>query len=78
MNERDKLIVERVAADTPTLMQPNCPKCRYSPLEFMCNVARTPLGHLVAVIWCGHCGHTLQTQFLGVDQEQGPRIVRPS
>jgi hypothetical protein len=82
ITERDEQIIQGVSKDTPKIVQPNCPKCRYSPLEFLCNVARTPMGHLVAVIWCGHCGHTLNTQFIGVDQPQiqpaGPMIVRPS
>lgn len=76
MNERDENLIASVAAPK----QPRCPSCRNEPLSFACNVARTAAGHLVAVIWCGNCGHTLNTQFLGVDQarSQGPQIVRPA
>lgn len=78
-DERDLRLVERVEEDGPKIHQPKCPRCAYEPLEFACNVVRTVAGHLVAVIWCGHCGHTLNTQFLGVDHSQeSPRIVRPS
>jgi transcription elongation factor Elf1 len=66
-----------VQEGAPKIAQPKCPRCAHL-LEFVCNVVRTPPGHLVAVVWCGHCGHTLNTQFLGVDEPQGPRIVRPS
>jgi hypothetical protein len=59
------------------IAQPKCPRC-YKLLEFLCNVVRTPPGHLIAIVWCGNCGHTLQTQFIGMDEPQGPRIVRPS
>ena len=76
VTEKEEMI-QRVQDSTPKIEQPRCPLC-HRLLEFLCNVARTPAGHLVAVIWCGHCGHTLQTQFVGVDEPQGPRIVRPS
>ena len=55
---------------------PKCPRCSQL-LEFLCNVARTPPGHLVAVIWCGNCGHTLQVQFIGMDEPQRPKIIIP-
>jgi hypothetical protein len=79
--ERDERLIQDVCRDVPKIAQPKCPKCAYAPLEFLCNVARTGAGHLVAIVWCGHCGHTLTTQFLGVDQpivQPGPMIMRPS
>jgi hypothetical protein len=78
MNDRDEKLIEFVQKDLPRLHQPNCPKCKHEPLEFLCNVVKTPVGHLVLIIWCGHCGHTLSTQFVGMDQPQPPMIVRPS
>ena len=69
-------LIEKVQQDAPK--QPKCPRC-YALLEFLCNVVRTPVGHLVSVTWCGRCGHTLNVQFIGMDQPpEGPRIVRPS
>jgi transcription elongation factor Elf1 len=74
MIDKEELI-HSVQQDAPR--QPKCPKCQRSPLNFMCDVARTPAGHLVAVIWCANCGVTLQTQFVGMDQPQQPRILIP-
>lgn len=78
MNDRDESIISNIQRDIPQQVQPKCPRCAYAPLEFHSNVVRTGVGHLVSIIWCGHCGHTLQAQFVGMDQQQGPRIVRPS
>ena len=78
MNERDEKILEIVQREAPRVVQPRCPKCQHAPLEFLSNVVRTGAGHLVSILWCGHCGHTLNTQFLGIDQPQDPRIVRPA
>jgi transcription elongation factor Elf1 len=77
MEDRDERIIEAI----PLPKQPKCPRCNLSPLNFTCSVARTSAGHLVAVIWCGDCGHTLQTQFIGMDQPMiqppgGPHLVR--
>jgi transcription elongation factor Elf1 len=61
--------------------QPACPKCAHEPLEFACNVVKTHAGHLIAVIWCGACGYSLNVQFVGMDQpkEEKPVLVmRPS
>ena len=69
-------LIHAVQQDAPK--QPRCPSCRHSPLNFLCNVARTGAGHLVSVIWCANCGQTLQTQFVGMDQPQPPLIMRPS
>ena len=77
MNDRDDKLIEFVDKTTPKIAQPKCPKCGHVPLEFLCNVVRTQAGHLVSVIWCGHCGHTLNTQFVGMDQPQAPTIIRP-
>jgi transcription elongation factor Elf1 len=78
MNDRDENLIEFVKNDTPRLHQPTCPACNHDPLEFMCNVVSTPVGHLVSVIWCVNCGHTMSTQFIGMDQPQQPKIIRPS
>ena len=76
--ENEELIIR---AQQGQIQQPKCPRC-HSLLEFLCNVARTPPGHLVDVIWCGRCGHTLQTQFIGMDepriQPPGIGLVRPA
>lgn len=78
MNERDEQIIKGVSRDIPQIAQPKCPKCNYSPLEFSCNVVKTGAGHVVSIIWCGHCGHTLGVQFVGFDQPQQPMIMRPA
>ena len=80
MNDRDKLIIEGVEADTPKMHDPKCPKCNHAPLQFACNIITTGMGHAIAVIWCGQCGHTMATQFVGMAESplSGPRIVRPS
>jgi len=75
ITERDEAILTRVPRP---MAQPKCPSCKHAPLEFACNVVPTGSGHLVAIIWCGHCGHTLSTQFVGMQETQVPRIVRPS
>lgn len=77
MNQRDEKLIEFAQDASPRIVQPKCPNCAHDPLEFHCNVVRTGAGHLVSIIWCGHCGHTLQTQFVGMDQ-QPPMIMRPS
>lgn len=77
MDPRDEKIVEFVGQTMPKTAQPKCPKCAYAPLEFHCNVVKTGAGHLVSIIWCARCGHTLQTQFVGMDQPQQPVILRP-
>lgn len=74
MEERDRRIIEA----GPKTAQPKCPGCKHDPLEFHCNVVKTGAGHIVSVIWCSHCGQTLSTQFMGIDQPQQPHIVRPS
>lgn len=56
---------------------PKCPACKHDPLNFLCNVISTGAGHIVAIIWCGNCGHTLQTQFVGQNQPAAPRILIP-
>jgi transcription elongation factor Elf1 len=79
LSKRDERLIQGATEEVPKIHQPHCPRCHYEPLEFACNVAKTVAGHLVAVIWCGHCGHTINTQFLGIDQAQaGPQIVRPA
>lgn len=80
LEERDEKLVSMVERDVPKIAQPKCPKCAFSPLEFHCNVIKTGMGHVVAVMWCSHCGHTLQTQFVGMDapQVQAPVILRPT
>jgi hypothetical protein len=78
VNERDEQIIKGVSKEIPVLQQPKCPKCHYAPLEFLSNVVKTGAGHLVSVIWCGHCGHTLTVQFVGMDQASRPNIVRPA
>lgn len=82
ISSKDESLIESATADVPKMKQPACPRCHYEPLEFACNVVRTVAGHLIAVIWCGHCGHTLNVQFIGMDQPQieklGPIILRPS
>lgn len=80
MENQNENIIERATEGIIQMHQPACPRCRHEPLEFSCNVCRTGAGHLVAVIWCGACGHTLNVQFVGMDQpQQGPQlIVRPS
>lgn len=67
-------------AQQSAIKQPKCPGCKHAPLEFLCNVAQTGAGHQIAVIWCGKCGYTLQTQFVGIDQPRvsTPAIIRPS
>jgi uncharacterized Zn finger protein len=77
VSDRDDKLIEFVNKTTPKIAQPKCPKCGHVPLEFLCNVVRTQAGHLVSVIWCSHCGHTLNTQFVGMDQPQAPTIIRP-
>lgn len=72
---------ERLIQAVKQMHEPSCPKCHYEPLEFACNVCRTAAGHLIAVIWCGQCGHTLNVQFIGMDapQIQKPQLlVRPA
>lgn len=80
-SDRDEHLIE-LATNGMQMHEPSCPKCHHEPLEFACNVVRTAAYHLVAVIWCGKCGHTLNVQFVGMDQPQiqkpGPMIVRPS
>ena len=78
ITERDEEILRRVP-EVPEVAQPKCPKCQHAPLQFGCNVVPTGMGHVVAIVWCGICGHTLSTQFVGMaEQQAGPRIVRPS
>ena len=77
MESRDEKLIQMVQPDAPQIAQPKCPRCAHL-LEFLCNVVRTPVGHLVAIVWCGHCGHTLTTQFIGMDDQQQPKIIRPS
>lgn len=80
LNGRDERLIQSAQKSRPE--QPKCPSCKHAPLEFHCNVVQTPMGHIVSVIWCGHCGHTLEAHFVGVQQPQiqppGPMIVRPS
>lgn len=75
LTERDERLLEAVQHN---MHQPACPGCSHEPLEFACNVVRTAAAHLVAVIWCGHCGHTLNVQFVGMDQAvQRPPLIVP-
>jgi len=80
MDERDERLIDAATEGVPQMHQPACPKCRHEPLEFACNVVRTAAGHLVAVIWCGSCGHSLNVQFVGMDQavQKPTLIMRPS
>lgn len=77
MDERDERLIQ-FAQREPKAVQPKCPKCQHAPLEFLSNVVRTGAGHLVSILWCGNCGHTLHTQFLGVDQPQESNLIRPT
>ena len=76
MSVDNEKLIEMATEGMPKIAQPKCPRC-YKLLEFLCNIVRTGNGHLVAIIWCGHCGHTLQTQFIGMDEQQAPKIVKP-
>jgi len=79
ITERDEKLISNVAQMVRKVEEPKCPSCKHAPLEFHSNIVRTGVGHLVAVIWCSRCGHTLQMQFLGLDPQQAaPLIVRPS
>jgi len=82
LSEKDENLIEAATSNSLKMKQPNCPRCHYEPLEFACNIVRTAGGHLVSVIWCGHCGNTLNVQIVGMDAPQihrpGPTIVRPS
>lgn len=59
---------------------PKCPGCGSQPLQFACNLISTHMGDIVAMVWCGECGHTLSANFVG--KQQNPfvdkRIVTPS
>ena len=76
VSDRDQRLID--AINPEVIAQPKCPGCNHAPLEFHCNVVKTGAGHIVSIIWCSHCGHTLQTQFMGIEQPQQPQIVRPS
>ena len=71
---RDQKLIDTM----PQMHAPACPRCRYEPLEFSCNMVRTAAGHVVCVIWCGHCGQPLNIQFVGMDQPESPVIHRVS
>ena len=76
MSLPNEKLIERATSGIVEMHQPACPKCRHDPLEFACNVVRTAAGHLIAVLWCGGCGYTLNVQFVGMDQAQQPLIHR--
>lgn len=78
MNIRDENLIQMAQREAPRMAQPKCPQCQHAPLEFLSNVVRTEAGHLVSILWCGHCGQTLHTQFLGIDQRQESRLIKPS
>ena len=75
MDTRDERLIESAQAGIVQMRQPACPKCHHEPLEFACNIVRNAANHLIAVIWCGNCGHTINVQFVGMDQ---PQIEKPS
>lgn len=77
LTDRDEKII-RAIPSTPQPRNPRCPACDHDPLEFACNLITTGMGHVVAVIWCGNCGHTLNAQFAGMANNPGPRIVKPA
>lgn len=77
MIDKETLIQSAIQAAPPPPRNPKCPACKHDPLNFLCNTVATGAGHVVAVIWCGNCGHTLQTQFVGNSQPQTPRILMP-
>jgi hypothetical protein len=78
LDPRDEKIIQRIP-ELPRIMAPKCPSCSHEPLQFACNVLTTGMGHIVAIIWCSDCGHTLNTQFVGTQPPQPEsRIMRPT
>lgn len=81
LSPEDERLIEKVIEMVPKMHEPKCPACGHQPLEFACNLVKTVAGHIVAVMWCGRCGHALGVQFVGIDQPkiQSPLIVpRPA
>lgn len=57
---------------------PRCPACSHAPLRFGHNVIENAGGAMISIVWCGDCGHTIGTQYLGQNQQSGPRLIIPN
>ena len=81
IDERNERLIGLAQEAVRKIAEPKCSKCQHTPLEFTCNVARTHEGHIVSAIWCIHCGHILNIQFLGTEPPQIAqvhKIIRPA
>lgn len=60
------------------LQNPTCGHCNSCPMNTGTQIIPTPNGMTFANIFCAHCGISIGVCFLGLAQQEGPRIVKPS